>query len=87
MRKTSECIKLYTLEEAEKIISYRNKNIIRKKYHAIKQKILFKGISFVCFVFNLVALFTVEFDNGGALVGILIGLLGLLISSNVEITC
>lgn len=86
MRSTTECIQLYTLEEAEKVISYRSKRAIRKKYQALKQKLIFKSISFGCTILSLTALITIDFDNGGALLGILIGLIGLLVPLNTEIT-
>lgn len=86
MRSTTECIQLYTLEEAEKVISYRSKRAIRKKYQALKQKLIFKSISLGCIILSLTALITIDFDNGGALLGILIGLIGLLVPLNTEIT-
>lgn len=85
MRSTAECIQLYTLEEAEKVISYRNKRAIRRKYQALKQKLIFKSISLGCIILSLIALIAVDFDNGGALLGILIGLMGLVIPFNAEI--
>lgn len=85
MRSTAECIQLYTLEEAEKVISYRNKRAIRRKYQVLKQKLVFKSISLGCIILSLIALIAVDFDNGGALLGVLIGLMGLLIPFNAEI--
>ena len=86
MRSTTECIQLYTLEEAEKVISYRSKRAIRKKHQALKQKLIFKSISLGCTMLSLTALITIDFDNGGALLGIWIGLIGLLVPLNTEIT-
>ena len=85
MRNTAECIQLYTLEEAEKVISYRNKRAIRRKYQALKQKLIFKSISLGCIILSLIALIAVDFDNGGDLLGILIGFMGLVIPFNADI--
>lgn len=86
MRNTAECIQLYTLEEAEKIINYRRRKATRKKIKTLKQKLIFKGFSLACFILAITVALIVKADNGGCIVVALIGLLGLVIPYNATIT-
>lgn len=78
MRNNKECIQLYTLEEAEKFISHRRRKAT--------QKLIFKGLSFLCVILGLAVASMVDFDNGGAVVVAMLGLLGLVVPYNTEIT-
>ena len=82
----TETINLYTLEEAEKIISYRRRKATRKKIKQLKQKLIFKGLSLVLIVLSLAIASMVNFDNGGCVVAALIGLVGLVVPFNVTLT-
>lgn len=86
MRRTAECIQLYTLEEAEKVINYRKRKATRKKRKALKQKFIFKGFSLACIILAIAVALIVKADNGGCVVAALIGLLGLVVPFNMEIT-
>ena len=79
-------INLYTLDEAEKIIDYRRRKEARKRRKELKQKLAFKGLSVVLIIISIIVGFVVEFDNGGCVVVVLIGLVGLAIPFNMEIT-
>ena len=82
----TETIKLYTLDEAEKIIDYRRRKATRKKRKELKQKIALKGLSFALVVLGIVLANVIKFDNGGCVVAALIGLMGLVVPFNMEIT-
>ena len=86
MRSTAECIQLYTLEEAEKVINYRRRKASRKKIKALKQKLIFKGFSLACIILAITAALIVKFDNGGCIAVALIGLLGLIVPYNTTLT-
>lgn len=81
-----ETIYLYTLEEAEKIIIMKRKKKLRRKARQLKQKLIFKGISILCIVTGIAVASIVDFDNGGCLAVCAIGLFGLLVPYNAEIT-
>ena len=83
---TAETIQLYTLDEAEKIISYRRRKATRKKRQTLKQKLIFKGFSLALVVLGITTASVVNFDNGGCLVAALIGLMGLVVPFDMEIT-
>lgn len=82
----TETINLYTLEEDEKIISYRRRKATRKKIKQLKQKLIFKGSSLTLIVLSLAIASIVKFDNGGCIVAALIGLIGLVIPFNATLT-
>ena len=82
----AETINLYTLEEAEKIISYRRRKATRKKRKELKQKIALKGLSLALVVLGIVLANVIKFDNGGCVVAALIGLMGLIVPFDMEIT-
>lgn len=84
--RTTETIQLYTLEEAEKVISYRRKRAHRRKMRELKQKLVFKGVSLACVIAGIAVASIVEFDNGGAVVVALMGLVGLFVPFNAVIT-
>lgn len=86
MRSTAECIQLYTLEEAEKVINYRRRKATRKKIKTLKQKLIFKGFSLVCIILAITIALIVKADNGGCIAVALIGLLGLIVPYNATIT-
>lgn len=83
---TAETIQLYTLDEAEKIISYRRKKATRKKIKQLKQKLIFKGLSLALIILSLTVASIANFDNGGCLVAALIGLMRLVVPFDMEIT-
>lgn len=85
MRNTNT-INLYTLDEAEKIIDYRRRKEARKRRKELKQKLAFKCFALLLIIINIIALFVVDFDNGGCLIGIIIGLIGLVIPFDMELT-
>lgn len=82
----AETINLYTLDEAEKIISYRRRKATRKKIKQLKQKLILKGLSLVLVVLGIILVSVVKFDNGGCVVAALIGLVGLVVPYNATIT-
>lgn len=84
--KTAETIRLYTLDEAEKIIDYRRRKEARKRRKELKQKLAFKCFALLVIIINIIALSVVDFDNGGCLIGIIIGLISLVIPFNMELT-
>lgn len=82
----TETINLYTLEEAGKIINYRRRKATKKKIKQLRQKLIFKGMSLALVVLGLIVASVVKFDNGGCIVVALIGLMGLVVPFNMEIT-
>ena len=82
----TETINLYTLEEAEKKINYRRRKASRKKRKALKQKLIFKGFSLACIILAITVALIVKADNGGCVAVALIGLIGLVIPFDMEIT-
>lgn len=82
----TETINLYTLEEAEKIINYRRRKATRKKIKQLKQKLILKGLSLALIVLGIILANVIKFDNGGCIVAALIGLMGLTVPFNMEIT-
>lgn len=82
----TETINLYTLEEAEKIISYRRRKVTRKRIKQLKQKLILKGLSLALVVLGIILANVIKFDNGGCVVAALIGLMGLAVPFNMEIT-
>lgn len=86
MRSTAECIQLYTLEEAEKVINYKRRKAARKKIKQLKQKIIFKGFSLACIILAITVALIVKDDNGGCIAVALISLLGLIVPYNATIT-
>ena len=85
MRNTNT-INLYTLDEAEKIIDYRRRKEARKRRKELKQKLAFKCFALLLIIINIIALSVVDFDNGGCLVSGALGLLGLVMPFNMEIS-
>lgn len=85
MRNTNT-INLYTLDEAEKIIDYRRRKEARKRKKELKQKLGFKLMSILLIIISIIALSVVDFNNGGCLVGIIVGLIGLIVPFNMELT-
>lgn len=82
----TETINLYTLEEAEKIINYRRRKVTRKKIKQLKQKLILKGLSLALIVLGIILANVIKFDNGGCIVAALIGLMGLVVPFDMEIT-
>ena len=82
----NKTINLYTLEEAEKIIEYRRRKAHRRRVKEIKQKMALKALCFSCVVGGLIVSALVDFDNGGAVVTSLVGLVGLFVPVNAKIT-
>ena len=84
--KNTNTINLYTLDEAEKIIDYRRRKANRKRKKELKQKMIFKGLALALLIISIIVAFIAEFDNGGCLVSGAIGLLGLVVPFNMEIS-
>ncbi len=72
--------------EAVKEDRRKRKERLAKKRHVLKQKLIFKGLSLVCVILGILVASVVKFDNGGCVVTALIGLMGLLVPFNMEIT-
>lgn len=71
---------------AEKIINYRRRKVTRKKIKQLKQKLILKGLSLVLVVLGIILASVVKVDNGGCIVAALIGLMGLAVPFDMEIT-
>ena len=72
--------------EAVKADRRKRKERLAKKRQALKQKLILKGLSLALVVLGLIIASVVKFDNGGCLVAALIGLMGLAVPFNMEIT-
>lgn len=62
------------------------KNRSKRKARELKQKLAFKILCLLCIIGGITAASMVNFDNGGCLVVALIGLMGLVIPFDMEIT-
>lgn len=72
--------------EAVKTDRRKRKERLAKKRKELKQKLILKGLSLALVVLGLIIASVVKFDNGGCIVAALIGLMGLVIPFNMEIT-
>lgn len=72
--------------EAVKVDRRKRKERLAKKRQALKQKLILNGLSLVLIVLGVILANVIKFDNGGCVVAALIGLMGLVIPFNMEIT-
>ena len=72
--------------EAVKADRRKRKERLAKKRQTLKQKLIFKGMSLALVVLSLAVASMINFDNGGCIVAAVIGLFGLVVPFNMEIT-
>lgn len=72
--------------EAVKADRRKRKERLAKKRKELKHKLILKGLSLALVVLGLTIPSVVKFDNGGCIVGVLIGLMGLVVPFDMEIT-
>ena len=58
----------------------------RRKTRELKQKLAFKILCLLCIIGGIAVASMVDFDNGGCITVALIGLMGLVVPFNMEIT-
>ena len=64
----------------------KRKNRSRRKARELKQKLAFKILCLLCIIGGIAVASMVDFDNGGCITVALIGLMGLVVPFNMEIT-